>query len=180
MDIAFFFLLFPALVFFWPCSSWDIRMSVWHKRWSFSIFTSETWSFQGRMMSFLYHWVPQSLLPRFELRDSSTSQSSRDFSLHMNLLRKACPGLVAHNWRSCCIKGLHGCSCQPWNSRVLMISSQVLVVLLLILQSCKLELLTWQQIRVVLSVPVYEINSSYLKILIWVGTWLEQFLYQLL
>lgn len=58
-------------------------------------------------------------------------------------------------------------------SPVLMLSSPVLVALLLMLQNCKLELLTWQQIKVVLSVPVYGINS-YLKILIRVGTWLSR------
>lgn len=134
MDIAFFFLLFLALFFFFP-DLITARTSVCqsrHKRWSFSIFyfSSETCSFPSRMMSYLYHWAPQSLLSHFTLRDSSTSQSSRGFTLQINLLRKACVRLVAHNSRICCVKGLHGCSCQPWNSHVLMNSLQVLVVLL--------------------------------------------------
>lgn len=116
-------------------------MSVRHKRCSFIIicFSSETCSFQSRMMSYLYRCVLQSLVSHFTLWDSSTSQSSRDFTLHVNLLRKArLLRLVAHSSRSCCVKGLHGFSCQPWNNPVLMISSPMLVGLLLILQTCKL------------------------------------------
>lgn len=95
-------------------------------------------------------------------------------TLHMNLLRKPCLKLVAHHSRSCCVKGLHGSSMsaleQPCGDDFLTSVGSAL----LILQNCKLELLTWQQIRVVLWVPVYGINSSYLKILIWVVTWLSR------
>lgn len=170
MDRAFFFLPFSALIFFWPCSSWAIHLSVRHRRWSLSIFhfSSETCSFQGRMMSYLCQWLLQSLLSHFTLWDSSTSQASRDFTLPVNLLRRACLRPAAHNSRSCCVR-VTWLFCQPGNSHGLMISLQVLVVLLLIL-----ELLTWQQIRAVLSVPVHGINSSYLGIFIWAGTWLSR------
>lgn len=163
---------FSCSHFFWPCSSWDIYVSDTRGGVSLSsasvlkpVVSRAVWwvictTEFPKACCLILHWLFNiSVLNRlhfaYELAEKGLSKTSSP------QLEKLLCWRVA--WLFMSALG------QPCADDFLSSVGSAA----LILQNCKLELLTWQQIRVVLSVPVYGLNS-YLKILIWVGTWLSR------